>query len=89
MGFLRRLCLILPLLCLLAAPAAMAQDKIAANATSAQVISDLDSKAADYEAAKAAMAQAQSSEDRSALRERMLAIQAAADQSVTARRFCA
>lgn len=84
MGFLRRLCLILPLLCLLAAPAAMAQDKIAANATSAQVISDLDSKAADYEAAKAAMAQAQSSDDRSSLRERMLAIQAAADQSVTA-----
>ncbi|WP_192847439.1 DUF3772 domain-containing protein [Aureimonas sp. AU40] len=80
----RRFCLILPLLCLLLAPAAMAQTPIAAGATSAQIIADLDSKSADYDAAKAGMGQAQKSEDRAALRERVLAIQGSAEQTVTA-----
>lgn len=84
MGFLRRFWLILPLLCLLAAPTALAQDPIAANATSAQIIANLDTAAADYETAKATTGQTLSVEDRAALRERMLTIQNAAEQTATA-----
>ncbi|KTR03872.1 hypothetical protein NS365_17040 [Aureimonas ureilytica] len=82
-GFVRRFLLILAMVCF-AAGAAQAQDPPSANATSAQIIADLDTKGADYEAAKASVAQTLPSEDRAALRERVLAIQGSAEQAVTA-----